>query len=487
MINSMKVRIKDNNLISFLKNKMYSTKHFENILLILIQQDYTQNQGKNFKYLINGKVMRAVLVSSKGGKNAEKVNYIKEFYKNNELMNSLIEVSKNLKVHNLVEQIKDIKKNYKSYFTKVKKGDTQARPPKAKKLSKIHNMTIFMDGYKGFTFKHPKKSKNNTLGFNLDEKMRYTHVNHEKIIDVVGNLNNIDNININYSNGNFYFLINYTNKAIPLEPETVEKYAGLDIGLKNLASIYIDDYISKSLIVSGERYVDYNSKFNRFIAKINSEIEFNKNLVPALKEGLDIEGEIKYLYNYRSFLYEKRNNFFYSEFHKISKRILKYLKDCKVTHFVISKNLAELKNNGESNLRKDVNQNFIQIPFIQLLKDIEDKAHKFGIKIIEVDEAYTSKTSSISKDIIEIQKLFRQNPNTKKVANVFGGVRAERGLYKDKIKNIIINADINGARNIIKLGKLKDLLKPKWFKLCNPFKANSDSELLDFIERIALG
>ena len=102
----MKIRCKDNNLIPYLYKKMNSTKHFENILLILIDQDYKQNKGKNFNYLTSGDVMRAILRDNEGGKNAEKVAYMKEFYKDNILMKNLIEASNGLKIHNLVEQIK---------------------------------------------------------------------------------------------------------------------------------------------------------------------------------------------------------------------------------------------------------------------------------------------------------------------------------------------------------------------------------------------
>lgn len=102
----MKIRCKDNNLIPFLYKKMKATKHFENILLIMIDQDYKQNNGLNFNDLTCGEVMRAVLRGNNGGEYQERVSRIKDFYKGNELMKSLIEVSMELKIHNLVEQIK---------------------------------------------------------------------------------------------------------------------------------------------------------------------------------------------------------------------------------------------------------------------------------------------------------------------------------------------------------------------------------------------
>ncbi|MBQ3420226.1 MAG: hypothetical protein IJH34_00865, partial [Romboutsia sp.] len=53
MLKSMKVRIKDNRSKQFLEEKIFQTKHFENILLILIKQDQSQNEGKNFNLLLD--------------------------------------------------------------------------------------------------------------------------------------------------------------------------------------------------------------------------------------------------------------------------------------------------------------------------------------------------------------------------------------------------------------------------------------------------
>jgi len=53
---------------------------------------------------------------------------------------------------------------------------------------------------------------------------------------------------------------------------------------------------------------------------------------------------------------------------------------------------------------QSVKQHFIQIPFIQFLKYIEEKAKDVNIKVIRVDEAYTSKISFISEDVFDVQE-----------------------------------------------------------------------------------
>ena len=159
---------------------------------------------------------------------------------------------------------------------------------------------------------------------------------------------------------------------------------------------------------------------------------------------------------------------------------MEYLQKYGVTELVISRNLADLKNNGECYLTKGTKQSFIQIPFIKLLDNITYKAPYYGIDVIEVDESYTSKTSSISEDIKEIQE---QSKQTELLTNDFCGSRVKRGLFLDKMEDKIINADVNGARNICYLSpNLKERqVKIRWQKLCNPIKVESDFDLCKLI------
>ena len=110
---ALKIRIKDRHIIKYLENKIFLTQHFENMMIILINQDFNQNSGNNFKYLTNGRIMWAVFTDNSGGILKDQVDYIKNYYKNNALMNDIISVCKELKIHNIVEQIKNIKKKYK--------------------------------------------------------------------------------------------------------------------------------------------------------------------------------------------------------------------------------------------------------------------------------------------------------------------------------------------------------------------------------------
>ena len=73
-----------------------------------------------------------------------------------------------------------------------------------------------------------------------------------------------------------------------------------------------------------------------------------------------------------------------------------------------------------------------------------------GIKFTKQEESYTSKASFFDNDIIP-----KYNPNVPKEYN-FSGKRIKRGLYKTQ-NGYYLNADVNGALNILKKCSVVDL------------------------------
>ncbi|GAB6137264.1 transposase [Halanaerobaculum tunisiense] len=396
MLRTSKILIKDQEFKEFAIEKVFLTRHFENMLLILLEQDFKQDIGDR-KLIANPYVMRAVIRDTKGGSYSDRVSYIKEKYKNHDLMQDLIKAGKQLKKDNLVMTMRKVRSNFKSFYTKKKKGDKRARPPKPKSLSSLNHYTLLIDSDKGMSLAYLKKGQNK-LGITLDHDKgrQYFYINHKAVRNIVGDLDNIQSINLQYSNGELYLLITY-DKEINVNKERPHKIAGLDIGVNNLASIYIEDEDSPSLIVDGKKYKTYNSQFNRQIAKISNTIDTTES-----------KSRQEYLQDFKNYLFEKRSRFFYDQFHKVSKRILQYLDQHKVTELVISDNLNKLKNNGNCNLRKNTKQNFIQIPFVKLLDYLEYKAKEYGIKITIVNESYTSKSNSFTPEIYKVKSLQRK-------------------------------------------------------------------------------
>ena len=456
-----------------IKDYIYKYRHFENMLLILVKNNYNsykENKDTNdFKYLTDHTVMRAVLTSSEGGTKKEKADYIKEKYKDNQLMTDLIKASKELKIHNLSMIIRRVKGQFKTFFTTIK-TDKQARPPKPKKLSTLVQYSIPLD-INSWSLK-----RKNLFGINLSDKMFYIYSKQENLIKIVKNLKNIKSLTLCLSNNDIYlhFIYSYSLKETPVI--STEKFSSLDLGINNLAALFVDDIETKSLIISGEQFKVYNSDFNRLTGKVNSSIDLLKN--DLNKTGEQVKRLVN-LRSFRSFLYEKRNRFFYDQFHKMSKRILEYLHLNNVTDLIVSKNLSELKNNGEVNLGKSNNQKFIQIPIIRLLDYIAYKAENYGIRLHNIDEAYTSKVSCLSDNVLNIQK----NPA---LANDINGYRAKRGLFKDTLLNKVWNCDLNGAVNHIKVftNKSMDYLRNSLWKITNPIKLKCDWELVNLVKLV---
>ena len=113
---SFDIRINSNKDKTYFYNYIYSYKHWQNILTILVT-DLFKNDNPDYKYFLDYEIVRACISDTAGSKKKiEKIQYIKETYKNNDLYKSLLETGKNLKNHNLVMIIRRYKKDFNNYF-----------------------------------------------------------------------------------------------------------------------------------------------------------------------------------------------------------------------------------------------------------------------------------------------------------------------------------------------------------------------------------
>jgi putative transposase len=96
----------------------------------------------------------------------------------------------------------------------------------------------------------------------------------------------------------------------------------------------------------------------------------------------------------------------------------------------------------EANLGKRTNQNFVQIPHARFIAMLTYKAELVGIRVEVTEESYTSQASLLDLDPVPV----RNNDGEK---HTFSGKRLTRGLYRAS-DGRYINADINGAGNIIR-------------------------------------
>ena len=79
----------------------------------------------------------------------------------------------------------------------------------------------------------------------------------------------------------------------------------------------------------------------------------------------------------------------------------------------------------------------MSIPHSKLINYIKYKAEEQGIKVIVVEESYTSKIDHLALESLEHQESYL-------------GKRLTRGLYKSSICGKLLNADCNGAIGIMR-------------------------------------
>ncbi len=109
------------------------------------------------------------------------------------------------------------------------------------------------------------------------------------------------------------------------------------------------------------------------------------------------------------------------------------------------------------NIGKVNNQKFVSIPHARLIEMIQYKAAAIGIAVIVREESYTSKASALDCDPI---------PNYGELGEkTFSGRRKKRGLYVTSSGHII-NADVNGAINILRKEIGDDFVKDLADKGC---------------------
>jgi len=228
--------------------------------------------------------------------------------------------------------------------------------------------------------------------------------------------------------------ISYLNN--PIEKKKFSKAISIDLGIKNLMTIYNPNGEQK--IISG----NYISKINK---EANNKIDYNKSILKKVNNK-DTSKKI------RNVLI-KRKNKINDYFNKIVNWIVKYYEN--IDTVILGYNEG-WKN--EVNMNKKNNREFYEIPFRTLINKLEGKLGKEGKSLIIQEESFTSKCDSLA------------NEELCKHDNYLGN-RKKRGLYSSS-KNKLINADLNGSINIMRKYYERENLEFKLTgsKILNPEK-----------------
>lgn len=202
-----------------------------------------------------------------------------------------------------------------------------------------------------------------------------------------------------------------------------ERALAIDTGLSNLCTV-VNNFGERPFIIKGTYLKSINQYYNKNMARYRSDAKKCNDLNWTLRmEGLT----------------RNRNNKIKDYMHKATTYIVRYAKSNNVKIVVIGYNKLQKQ---EIQIGKVNNQNFVNIPFATLIKQLQYKLNKVGIELIVVEESYTSKASFENMDFLPSYGINDNNV-------IFSGQRIKRGLYRTEGKKPI-NADVNGAANIFR-------------------------------------
>lgn len=318
-----------------------------------------------------------------------------------------------------------VDKNFRSFFSLLKlkqngKYSNDINIPNY--LPKEQGWSIFIQG-------RSARIKNNKVYVGLSKKFRelYNIPNKDIIFNLPKNLSNIKKLQQlqikPIYGGNEYEILFCYEKENDNKQLDKKSYLGLDCGLDNLLTGY-NTKNKQSFIIDGKPLKSINQHYNKQKAKLQSIYDKNKIINKNTKRFIKLS--------------EKRKNIINNYFNQTVNKVVKYCINNDIGNIVIG-DFKEIKQ--EINTGKVNNQNFVSIPFGILKRKLEAKCNYYGINYILQEESYTSKCSSL-----DLEKIYKKDE--------YLGKRIKRGLYKTN-KEILVNADVNGACNIIRKYKSK--------------------------------
>jgi putative transposase len=263
------------------------------------------------------------------------------------------------------------------------------------------------------------RREHSTISFTIPERLRGLNIKEIRILPKFGGR---------------YFDAAYVYEGV--EQKRVEpsnEMLGIDLGLNNFATCV--STTQESFILSGLKIKSINQWYNRENARLQS--------IKALQE---IQG----LTHRQAALLNRRNHQVQDFLTKSARYVVNWCIERGISKIVVGYN-PDLKQSV--NMGKRNNQNFTQIPVFTFKRKLESLCERYGIEVVEQEESYTSKASSLDGDALPAWNA--DSPKTYE----FSGKRVRRGLYRTA-QGWIVNADCNGALNILRkhTSKLNEIL-----------------------------
>ena len=336
-------------------------------------------------------------------------------------------------VDGLINDWKSFFAAIKEYKKNPKKFTGKPRRPKCQKVKdKMNEVTFDEKTISGLSGVKNNKSnvkgviRNNKISFSLSKKakrkfkMKNLEVNLSNFKFPKGlnkNLSNLQQVRICYDKKieRFYLAFIYRIEISILNKNN--DIMAIDLGQNNLIT-GVFNKSSYRFILDGKELKSKIAYVNSRMSKLQSkEMKRLKN-----NKKFELTKKMKKLYRYWK-------NYSWTYIHKCSSKTIKIALENNCNIIVIG-DFKGVKRN------KKHMKYFVTIPYVTLVNQIKYKAKRSGIKVVMINESYTSGCSCI--DDYEVSKKCYNKKRRKKRGNFV----TNNGFN--------INADINGAYNILR-------------------------------------
>ena len=328
---------------------------------------------------------------------------------------------------NMAQQIlKEVDGSFKSFFGLLKLAKNGQYNFKDIKLPKYLAKDGFTTLVIGFV-----RLKDNMLIVPYSNSFKKTHQEVKVKLPSVLKDKKIKEIRIIPKQHSRYFEIQYTYEVEEIQRELNKENAlGIDLGIDNLCTCVTNT--GASFIIDGRKLKSINQYYNKINAKLQSIKDKQKIERTTLRQKR---------------IARKRNNRINDYLSKAARIIINYCLNNDIGKLVLGYNEDFQRN---SNIGSINNQNFVNIPYGKLRDKLIYLCKLYGIEFKLQEESYTSKASFFDGDEIPIYDKENQQEY------IFSGKRIKRGLYQTSTGKLI-NADCNGALNILRKSKVVDL------------------------------
>ena len=328
---------------------------------------------------------------------------------------------------NMAQQIlKEVDGSFKSFFGLLKLAKNGQYDNKKIKLPKYLAKDGFTTLVIGFV-----RLKDDMLIVPYSNSFKKTHQEVKIKLPPVLKDKKIKEIRIIPKQHSRYFEIQYIYKVEEVQRELNKNNAlGIDLGIDNLCTCVINT--GASFIIDGRKLKSINQYYNKINAKLQSIKDKQKIERTTLRQKR---------------ITRKRNNRINDYLSKAARTIVNYCLNNDIGKLVLGYNEDFQRN---SNIGSINNQNFVNIPYGKLRDKLIYLCKLYGIEFKLQEESYTSKASFFDGDEIPIYDKENQKEY------IFSGKRIKRGLYQTSTGKLI-NADCNGALNILRKSKVVDL------------------------------